>query len=196
MNNKLLEVREQKEKVAKKILEANPEKSLFEYSKEMLTGMNIESKTIDSVDKLKEIVSKLPKNQQKEFCKELEKIKDMQGKALLNLKNGKKHALGDFAKAVAKGAARGASIAGIINTIAPGIVPTFCGYLAGRGLGNVLVEIGIMSIGFLGSQSFNAAAVLGASAAVGGIVGGICGITAKGIKNLRDKNKENKAMER
>jgi len=195
MNDKLLAVREQKEKAAKKILEADPEKALFEYAKELLTGMNIDCTNIDSVDKLKEVVGNLPKNQQKEFFKEIEKIKDMQANALSNLKNGKSHALKEFTKAVAKGVATGASIAGVVNTIAPGIVPTFCGYLAGKGLGNVLVEIGILSIGFLGSQSFNAAAVLGASAVVGGVVGGACGI-AKGIKNLHDKRKETNAMER
>ena len=195
MNEKLLAVREQKEKVAKKILEADPKKSLFEYAKEMLTGMNIDCTNIDSVEKLKEVVSNLPKNQQKEFVKEVEKMSDMQTSALSNLRSGKSHSLRDFSKSVAKGVATGASIAGVVNTVAPGIIPTFCGYLAGKGLGSTLVNIGIMSIGIFGAPSFNAAAVLGAASVVGGVVGGACGI-AKGIKKLHDKRKENGEMER
>lgn len=195
MSNKLSEVKEQRKIVRDKILMKHNE-FLFEYAKEVLRGMNVDCENIESIDDLKKVVKKLPKEQRKEFVKELEKLDELEKESISNLeKNNKPHPFGKLVKAVTKGAAKGAGIAGIINTIAPGIVPTFCGFLVGKGFGSVLEKIGILSIGFLGSHSFNTTAVLGVSAAIGGAVGAGCAIVG-GAKKMYGKYKENKGNSR
>lgn len=80
-------------------------------------------------------------------------------------------------KSLTKGAATGASIAGIVNTAAPGVIPTFCGYLVGKGFGDLLVQAGLITFGVFSQPSINAVAILGVSAAIGAVFGGIVGVS-------------------
>ena len=88
-----------------------------------------------------------------------------------------------------RGVATGASLAGIVNTVAPGVIPTFLGYLVGKGFGDILVQGGLITLGMFASHSVNATAVLGVCAAFGGTLGGIIGVTKEIMRKSRRRKK-------
>ena len=89
-------------------------------------------------------------------------------------------------KEVMKGFAMGISVAGIVNTVAPGAIPSFCGYLVGKGFGNLLLRAGLITFGLFSQPSINAVAVLGISGVFGGILGGFIGVM-KGVWRWRKR---------
>ena len=94
-------------------------------------------------------------------------------------------------KSVVKGFATGAGFAGVINTVAPGAIPTFCGYLVGKGFGNILVKRGLITLGVFSRPSVNGVAVL---ILVGAIFGVLYGVTtlilecARGISRCKRRH--------
>ena len=93
-------------------------------------------------------------------------------------------------KAVVKGFATGAGFAGIINTIAPGILPTFCGYLVGKGFSDILVQCGLITLGVFSRPSVNAVAVLVLVGVIFGFFYGVVTLTlvcSKGVRSRRRK---------
>ena len=73
-------------------------------------------------------------------------------------------------KIFTKGAAIGMSVAGIVNTIAPNLFPTALGYIAGSMSMNILVKIGMVSVGVFSPPVFTRGAILYIGAAVGAVI--------------------------
>jgi len=95
----------------------------------------------------------------------------------------------NVAKSMTKGFAAGASIAGIINTIAPGVIPTFCGYLVGKGFGDILVQCGLVTLGIFAQPSINAVAILGFSGLIGAILRGGFAVAKEICQEVKKKRR-------
>ena len=80
---------------------------------------------VDNLEKIREIIGELPVEQRQVLLRELEKCPE-------KLEKRRHRSFYNIVKAAVKGVATGASIAGIVNTVAPGVIPTFLGYLVGH----------------------------------------------------------------
>ena len=83
----------------------------------------------------------------------------------------------------------GASFAGIVNTLAPGVIPTFVGYLVGKGFGEIFVRCGLITFGMFASHTVNASVVLLICAVFGGILGGFIEVSKECTKKLRRRKR-------
>jgi len=79
----------------------------------------------------------------------------------------------------------GASFAGIVNTLAPGVIPTFVGYLVGKGFGDVLARCGLITFGVFASHTVNASVVLILCAVLCGILSGLFEVMRECAKKVR-----------
>ena len=98
---------------------------------------------------------------------------------------------------ITKGAAIGTSVAGIINSVFPGLFNTLCGYIAGASpeIWKKLVGLGI---GMVTNQAIAGQVMLGAGAALGAVVYAVgkAGISIiKGIRSSHQKHKQNNGVD-
>jgi len=195
MNNKLMEVKAQKEKVGDRILKTDPQKFLLAYAKEILRSMNIDCSNIDSIDKLKEVVYSLPKEQFKAFNNEMEIGKKMYENACIKLKHKYLHPFIKILKlSCSRGVLIGATVAGWINFCAPSAVPTLLGFFAGQDP-NTWGKVIKLLLGAVSREKINHLLITGVSSGVGGAIGGIFSMV-KGIKRGYDRKKASATQER
>ena len=198
MNKKIdiQELQKNKELVRKELearMKDDNEIGMLDYSKELLLGMGLPCEN-RSVEEIKKLFKSLPGEQQKQFIEQLNIYKQAQDEALEEFKEGKSHCFKKIAKISAKGAAIGATIAGIVNATAPGLVPTFCGYLAGKGYGDIITELGLVAFGILASPEVNATAILKIAGLTGGAVGGAIGVGKEVFSAVKGRKQRNETL--
>ncbi len=99
----------------------------------------------------------------------------------------------EMSKHFLSGAAKGAGIAGAINTAFPALVPTFGGMLVGASDISTIGKIGI-GLGLASSPAvqISGLGILGIGAGVGALVG----LTVGAVKSVKQKKLEKKAKTR
>lgn len=134
-----------------------------------------------NIDEIRKEILKLPREQRQKLLRELKDFTEISEVSDRRLVHKIHYSFGRIVKSATKGAMTGAGIAGIINTAAPGIIPTFCGYLVGKGFGDILVQSGLVTLGMFASLSVNSVVVLGVATAFGATLGSVYGF----VKEIR-----------
>jgi len=186
------ELQETKEKIRQKLqekLQENSQEGVLQYSREVLTGMGVSCQNA-TVEEIKTVIKELPLAQQEEVLQQLDVYKKAQDEAIKEFQSSKRHSFKKIAEYAVKGAAMGASIAGLVNAAAPGLVPTFCGYLAGKGYGDAIVQLGLVTFGALAAPTTNTAVVLKVAGIAGGAVGGAIGVGKEVVKKVKSRKRE------
>jgi len=134
-----------------------------------------------NIDEIREKVLELPREQRQRLLCELKDFTEISEISDRRLVHKVHCSFGCIVKSATRGAMAGAGIAGVVNTAAPGIIPTVCGYLVGKGFGDILVQSGLVTLGMFASPSVNSVAVLGVATAFGATLGSVFGL----LKEIR-----------
>lgn len=195
-----------KEKVKKEInnrIKENPDIGIYEFTKQELDILGIDTSEVKNMMDLGEKIKALPADKKRVLGKDLKEYKKEYDKAIKEVNNGIYSGIKGLPRKVLdviiKGAGIGMSVAGVINTIAPGTFPTLMGYLAGAGTMDWLIKAGLLSAGMLTSPDFAKGVILYGGAVVGATVYTTGKLGIKAVKNIHNKiksKKENDNMER
>ena len=184
---------ELKNRVAK-----NSNIGIYEFAKQELTIMGIDTSKMESVADIDKAIKELPQDKKRMLGKDLKEYKKEYDEAIKQINNGVYSGAKNLPKkaieTIVKGAGIGMSVAGIVNTVAPGLLPYTLGYINGTVAMNTLVKLGLVTVGVFTPPEFAHGAILYAGAAIGATVyaAGKLGLKAiKGInKKIKSKNEQ------
>lgn len=179
-------------------LKENPNLGPQEFTVKLLEQKGIAC-TGKSPLEIRKILKTLSLADKKEIRDSLDRYSEFQSDSIKNFRKGLSNPFGRLTgaciKTLSKGAAVGTSIAGVINTLAPNLVPTGLGYLAGAGHYSTLAKLGLVAAGSLTPTVAGHAVILGVGAAAGAAVYTASKLVVgagKGIAHASRKRREKK----
>lgn len=193
------DAKKQTQKMLREKLKQNPNIGMYEFLASELKTYGVEVNDINDTEEIKRHLKALPTDKRKIIKKDAEAYKKVYGKALKDATKGKYDGLKDLPRAaietIIKGAGAGMSVAAVINTLLPNLVPALGGYLAAVLPAELVVKAGLLVASAALPVSTAGAIVIGAGAAVGAVTalaGKAIVSGAKGIGNGIKQHSENK----
>ncbi len=200
----LKEIRDAKKQAHKQLLEKikkNPNIGMYEFLATELKACGVQLDDEHDTAEIDAKIKRLPAKQKNAIRKDAKAYGKAYIKCLDDITKGKFEGLKQLPKialeTILKGAGAGMSVAAVVNTLLPNLVPALGGYLAATLPAEMVVKAGLLiasaalPVSTTGAIVVGAGAVVGATAAVIGrtVVGGTKGIV-KGIQKGTEKRKK------
>ena len=179
-------------------LEKNPNVGLYEFVGSMLQSKGIDV-DINNLSDIREKAKQLNAKDKKEIAIALAEYKKDYDKAIENFDKSVHKDITKLPRkavaTIAKGVGMGAGVAGVVNTVMPGLFSTGLGYLAGLGVDlSTLTKSGLVVTGMFMPPELSKGAILALGAVTGGITYSAGKLVVTGIKklssNLKSQNRE------
>ena len=201
----LKEIRKAQESVRARIakeIKERPDIGPYEFLISQLQSKGIETSEIVDMDSAHKAINSLKRTDRIDIRRNQKMYNQEYFNAMEEVNKGNfeliKKLPQSVVKLIAKGAAYGTGVAGVVNTITPNLFPTLVGYYAGSAPVNALTKLGLVSIGAFSTPAIAQGAVLAVGAAAGvatyavgkGIVEAGKAIHKKVQKNKESNNEE------
>ena len=171
------EIRASKEEVKEKIMEMakkNPNKGAYEFTEASLRIMGKGDVKVKSPEDFKYAISGLSRAEKNQLKSGLEEYSSAQEQAMKELQSGGSiekivKLPGKLISTVAKGAGIGVGVAGVTNTVAPGLFSTAAGFISANAPA-LSAKLGIAAAGIFATPAISSTAILGAGAVLGATI--------------------------
>lgn len=177
-------------------IENAPNIGLFEFMQAELSSFGVDCANVQNKEELKKAVRQLSHSQKKILKEDFENYQRVYSEAIKDVHSGvysKALALPkSLVSTVTHGAIKGMGVAGVVNTVAPGLFPTLAGYIAGSSIIDsstlgVLAKLGLVSAGVFTPTAITQGGIIAIGAVTGAVVYSAGKLVTSTVKGLHRK---------